>query len=199
MHVADVLQAGMVGVATIVHGRRHHFGIRVGARKEQELLALVAADITEDPAIARPVIEPVRPLIVADLVRPEAHCVHHLSDGAGGDQFAGLHGRARFEMLRVAHRIDATGLGLHAHEFPELLQRRHARLVGHHVFAVPHDLHRDPGALVEDCGRQYQLDRGVIEDRPPVGNARRLRILGRERRGAVILGRVERHELGALA
>jgi hypothetical protein len=74
--------------------------------------------------------------------------------------------------------------------------RGHARLVAHHVLAVPHRLDRDRRAFVEDGRGQHHVHRLVLEDGALVGDAFGLRILLPERFGQFVLDRVKRHELG---
>ena len=65
MHVADILQPRVIGVGTVRDRRGDHIGVgRAG--EEQELLALMAADVAQDAPITLPLEEPGRTLVVAD-------------------------------------------------------------------------------------------------------------------------------------
>ena len=68
--------------------------------------------------------------------RQDGH-LHHLADGPGMDQFAGLDRCADLQPLRVADRVDPAGLSLDPAHLGQLLQRGDARLVDHEVLAVP--------------------------------------------------------------
>ena len=57
------------------------------------------------------------------------------ADGAGFDQVAGGDGGGLRVVLGIADREDAAGLGLHAAQLGELVERGGARLVEHHVLA----------------------------------------------------------------
>ena len=179
-------------------GRRDHFGLeRIG--EEQELLALVAGDVAEDAAVARALEEPGRALVVADSVGAEAGGVDDLADGAGLDQFARLHRAARFVVLGIEHGEDAAGLGLHVPERAQFVERDHARLVGHHVLAMPHGGSGNFGAVAGDGRSQYQRDGRVLENFAAVGDPLRLGVLVAEGFRQIVFHGVEGDELGPLA
>ena len=94
-------------------------------------------------------------------------------------------------MLGIADREDAAGLGLHAAQLGELVERGGARLVEHHVLAGAHGADRHRGAVGEDAGADDELDLRVVEDGALVGDALGLgKCLG-EGGGEIVLGRVE--------
>ena len=112
-HLAEVLQFGRVGIVEIGDLARYHFCLGA-AGEEQELLDLMRADVAQDAAVAGLLIEPVRPLVVADAVRSETDGRDNAADGAGLDQVGGGDGRRLRVVLGIADREDAAGLGLGA-------------------------------------------------------------------------------------
>ncbi len=83
----------------------------LGAGEEQELVDLVAADIAEDPAIARRVEEPVGPQMSVQPVRPHAERLHHGADRAGADQLGSAGDGADLEALGITDRPYPPGFG----------------------------------------------------------------------------------------
>src|SRR4051812_40438140 len=89
----------------------------VGAGEEEELVDLVAGDVSQDAAGPFPVIEPVGSAgtpgevgTVALPVRTEPEGLHDLADPAGPDELACLDRTAHLEPLREGHRPEAAGL-----------------------------------------------------------------------------------------
>src|SRR5882672_917212 len=96
-------------------------------------------DVAEDPAIARLVPEPVRPVGRMDAVRAEPDGLDDATDGSRLDELPGLHRRAVLETLAVHDRVDPFRLRLYSAGLRQLFESGDARLVGHVVLAVLHD------------------------------------------------------------
>ena len=109
--------------------------------------------------------------VVADPVRPEADRLQHAADRAGLDQLAGGDGGGLRVVLGIEDREDAAGLGLHAAQLGELVERRRARLVEHHVLAVAHGADRHRRAVGQDAGADDEPDLRIVEDCPLVADA----------------------------
>ena len=140
---------GMLRVVDVAGLRRDHLRLRRSG-EEQELIELVRADVADDAAVALAIEEPRRTRLRVHAMRPEPDGLDDAADRAGVDQLAGLDGRPVLVALAVEDRVDAPGLGLDAAHLGQLLERRHARLVGHEVLAVAHDLDAERRALVRD-------------------------------------------------
>jgi hypothetical protein len=174
-HLAEILQSRRLRIGAIGDRRRHHLGV-VGSGEKQKLLALMRCDVGEDAAIFIALEKPLRPRRLVQAVRPEPGRMDDTADGAGLDQLAGLHSSAGLEMLGKAHRINQSGLGLNLAHRGKLLKRRDARLVGHEILAVAHDVDAERGALARNGGADDQLDRLVVQNFSPVADALGMRI-----------------------
>ena len=71
---------------------------------------------------------------------------------------------ADLKPLRVADRVDPTGLGLDLAYLGQLLKRGHARLVDHEILACLHDADADRRPLAGNACVNDQLDRVVFEN-----------------------------------
>ena len=118
-------------------------------------------------------------------------------DRAGLHQFPRLDGGARLEPFGKADRIDAPGLFLHLPHLIELRERRHARLVGHHVLAETHRANAQRRAVGRDRGGDEQLDRRILEHLFLGSGAPRSRIAPGELLGKRRIGFEERDEFRA--
>lgn len=132
------------------------------AGEEQELFALMRGDIDEDAAIALPLKKPCGTGRSAHAVRAEAGGRDDLADRACRHQFAGLYRRTVFEMLGIENGEDPPGFLLHPADFRQLIERRHARLVGHHILAGAHGGNGDCSAIGRDGGCDDQVDLRVV-------------------------------------
>ena len=111
------------------------------AGEEQELLDLVRGDVGQDAAVARALEEPGRRGWLRRRCGPRPMvCI--TSPIAPARPARRRDGGGHLEVLGVEDREDAAGLGLDPPQLGELVQRRHARLVEHHVLAVAHRPHR---------------------------------------------------------
>lgn len=173
VNIAVILKAGRVGIGAVRGARRQNLRI-LGAGEKQELFALVRGDVDQHPAIVRPVEKPIGPVWLAQPMRTKAGRVDHLADHSGLDQIACLHCAGRLEMFRIEDGNDPLRFRLDlSHRF-QLLKRRHARLVQHHILAMTHGGNSDLGAVGGNGRRQDQGNRWIFKDLSPVGNAARL-------------------------
>ncbi len=126
-HFAEVFELRRVRVGVVGDVRGHDLGAR-RAGEVQELVALVRGDVAQDAAVALALEEPVRPRVVAQRVRAEAHGLHDAADRAFGDEATRLFGGAVLEALGEADREDAPGLGLHALHLGEFVEADDSRV-----------------------------------------------------------------------
>jgi hypothetical protein len=124
-------------------------------------------------------------------VRPEAHRLHDLPDGACLHELPAFARGPVLEPLAVADRVDALRLRLHPADLGELLEGGDARLVGHVVLAVAHDPDAEGRPLVRDPGAHHELDLRVLEDLALVLREPGPRVALAEGRGQLGLLRVE--------
>src|SRR5690606_2254938 len=110
-----------------------------GAGKEQELVALVRADIANDSAVILFIKEPLGTRPDVHPVRPESYCLNDLAYGSGLHQFACFHRSAVFESLAIHYGVYTSGFLLNAANLFQLIQRDDPGLVYHEVLAVFHD------------------------------------------------------------
>jgi hypothetical protein len=118
-------------------------------------------------------------------------------DRAGLHELPRLYRRARLEALGKADRVDAAGLLLYLPQLGELRERRHARLVGHHILADTHRPNGERRAVGEDRGGYEQLDGRVFENLGFGPRTSRCRIARGEIVGKRGIRLEERNEFGA--
>ena len=96
--------------------------------------------------------EPVRPGGGVDLVGREIHRLHHLADGAGLDELAGLDRGAHLQPLGVHDRGLAAGLADRLSDLGRLGEGGDSRLVAEIILAVAHERGRPSGARWSGMG-----------------------------------------------
>src|SRR6266850_2366429 len=165
--------------------------------KEQKLIRLVRADVTDDAAVTLAVEEPLRTRLRVHAMRAQPHCLDDLTDGACFDQLSGLDRRSILEPLAVHDRVDATSFSLNATHFSELCERNNARLIRHVVFAVTHHFDPERGTPCGYRRAQDELDRVVFKDFIFTSSEFGLWIALRECRGKFWLVGIEGDELAA--
>jgi hypothetical protein len=109
--------------------------------------------------------------VAVEPVRAHAERLDDAANRARLHEFGRRGDRPHLEALGIAHRPDPPGLGHDAPQLRELIERRAARLVAHHVLAAPHGLERDPRPLAGDARGDDQPHLRVVEQPPPVVHA----------------------------
>ncbi len=149
---------------------------RVGrAGERQELVDLVRCDVDEDAAVLRAIEEPRIAKRAVQPVRAQADGLHDVADRPVTHQLERARHGTNFEALGEVDGVDPARLALDGTHAIELLERRHARLVGHEILAGPHRLDRMRGAIARDRGTGDQLDRRVVQQPRPIRDARNVR------------------------
>jgi hypothetical protein len=136
-HVAEVLKAGMIGMAHVGDLRLDNFGV-FRSRVEEELVDLVRADVAEDAAVLVGVPEPLGAagsaacvaMPLNDLMGRNVDGLNDFADGALLDEHAGINSGFHFKALAVHDAVDALGLGDGFAHFGKLLEGGDAGLVG---------------------------------------------------------------------
>ena len=107
---AEILELGFVGIG-VVGDRGGEDGGVGRARVEKKLLDLVAADVAEDAAVARPLEEPRGTTGLAEPVRRKTHHLKHAADRAAVNEVAGDDGALHVKPLAIINHVFAAGRG----------------------------------------------------------------------------------------
>ena len=152
------------------------------AGEEEELLALMRGEISQDAAIARAVEEPRRAADSPSRCGPRPTVCTTLADRARLDEIARLDRRARREALANRRSNRSLPSPSAPSYFCQLLERDHARLVDHVVLAVPHASHAATGARSLGMPELKTIAMlSILENPALVVDAPRLRIAGGRR------------------
>ena len=122
-------------------------------------------DIGQYPAIGRLVKEPVGPGGQIQPMRAQTDGLNHRADGPFGDQFRSTGHSRNLETFGKIDRPDAACLGHAGTQRRQLVQRRAARLVCHHILAGLHRRDGHIGAPRRDIGNQDHVDLGILQER----------------------------------
>ena len=123
----------------------------------------------------RPLVEPRGPEMRVVPVWTEPDGLDDTADRAVGDEIGRHRHRRNLEPFGEIDRPDAARVRDRPAQLRELLRRHAARLVDHDVLAVRHRGDRKSGARRRHGRDQHEVDRRVLEDGPPVGDARQMR------------------------
>ena len=162
--VPEILQLRIVRMPVIAHLAVLHLRV-LHAAVIQELLDLMAADVTEDPAVFVLFKKPVRAALrIAHPVRAEAVDVDGPSDGSLFDQLPGEDGGLHMDALAVIDHIFSSGLLYHLLCRLKLLQAGEGSLVRKIVLPRRHHPKPKRAAQAGHRGSAYQLHLRVGKD-----------------------------------
>jgi hypothetical protein len=137
----------------------------------QELVDLVAGNVSDDASGPVAVVEPFRTSpttrevgSITLPVRSESQSLYDASDPPLTDQLSGLDRAAHLEALRECDRPESTRLCDGLLDFVELIKRDTAGLVGDDVLAVRQGLDRDGGTSVGNRGCDDHVDSRIAEE-----------------------------------
>ena len=167
------------------------------ARQIDELIGLMAADIGQDPAVARRVPEPVGPGCRGQSMRGKIDRLDHAPDRAVMDKLARHDRRGHFEPFGIHDRKFAAGLLDRTANVGKLLQRGNRRLVAEIILARAHDADAQRGSKPRDGRAADQLDRGIAQNLVFRTRQRDIAISRAEHRNLLGIARMEGGENAA--
>jgi hypothetical protein len=132
--------------------------------EKQELLALMAPDVTEDAAVFFLLKKPGRPRRGIQAVRARAKGLNDFSDGPGGYQLSSAHGTLDMDALTIIDGVFFSGGLASATRLFQLIESGERRFVGEIILTGLHHTATKRLAFIWHSSGSDELNLGIVED-----------------------------------
>ena len=160
---AEVLELGISGIRHIADSRVSDLRI-LSTGEKKELLALVAADVTEDATVFFLFEKPAWPGRSVESVRACAEGLNDLANGPCGDQLSSPHSAFDMDALAIVDGVFPSRGIAGAAGLIELVEGCEGRFVGEVILSGLHNPAPKRSALIGHGGRSDKADFRVVQN-----------------------------------